>query len=163
MKAFLRWLHETDAAKTNALLGAVGFALTLTFVGLMSAIAFGAHVGWNRVIEVPDVWVKILDSMLIATAVWAGVSQAAQIGRRAVTNPKVIEAEGKVEAEKKVTEARVDVIRASGEMQAMRPDNHVLITGAFPVVSDTGLSAFDAVDAPQAGTAATAHTYDPGA
>lgn len=118
-----RWINDTDASKTNALLGAAGFALTLLVVGLMSLIAFGSHVRYDRVIAIPPVWVDVLDSILIATAVWAGVSQAAQIGRRAATNPKVVEAEAEAEAKKVLAVAKAEVVRQSG---------------AFPVVPDEG-------------------------
>ena len=142
---FWRWINETDASKTNALLGALGFALTLIIVGVMSLIAFGSHVRYDRVIAIPPVWVDVLDSILIATAVWAGVSQAAQIGRRAATKPEVVRVEAEAEAAKVLAVAKADVVRRSG---------------SFPAVDG---SVYDAVDAPQTATVAAAHAHDPGA
>jgi hypothetical protein len=122
MRRFLTWVNATDAAKTNALLGATGFALTLLLVGSMSLIAFSVYMWSARVVVVPEGWQDILDSILIATAVWAGVSQAAQIGRRAVTKPAVVEAEANAEAKKEIAKAEATaVLRKSGAVPVV-PD-----------------------------------------
>ena len=119
MKRFFAWINDTDAAKVNALLGAIGFALTMLAVGLMALIAFASHVRYDRVIAIPGVWVDVLDSILIATAVWAGVSQAAQIGRRVATKPEVVRVEAEAEAKKVVAKAQADVVRQSGTFPVM--------------------------------------------
>lgn len=115
-RRFWQWVNATDASKVNALLGATGFALTLLLVGTMSLIAFVVYMSSGRVVVVPSGWQDILDSILIATAAWGGVSMAAQIGRRAATKPEVVVAEGTVEAKKKVAEAHAEVVRKSGAM-----------------------------------------------
>jgi hypothetical protein len=121
MNRFLVWVNATDASKVNALLGALGFALTLLLVGVMSLVAFAVYMWSSRVVIVPEGWQDILNAILIATAAWAGISQAAQVGRRATTKPLVVAAEAKAEAEKVLAVAKADVVRKSGAMPVV-PD-----------------------------------------